>query len=275
MLSFICSLNAFQRGTCGCGWATPTPWCWCWTSWQLWSKSTFHGLLERYISTFEHWFNGDILWFDLIWFDLIWFTLENIWMQKLFVSGMLNYIIDYNYFILVWQGEFSYGNLEPMLAVVSMIYGVATRACLAMWALVISLHLTARLILLDHYLGQITTLVTIVICSLLTQWIFVDHYFGCLFCQFGAQPFPPLIGSGSCYCNVSGQVSFTTEVPSVWQCWLVTTCRVVSYTQGCHGTSLLYLVFSWGADQPLMAPVAELINCRWVSVLLFTSSFFF
>ena len=53
-------------------------------------------------------------------------------MQKLFVIGMLNYIIDYNYFILVWLGEFSYGNLEPMLAVVSMICGVATRACLAM-----------------------------------------------------------------------------------------------------------------------------------------------
>ena len=53
-------------------------------------------------------------------------------MQKLFVSGMLNYIIDYNYFILVWLSEFSYGNLEPMLAVVSMICGVATRACLAM-----------------------------------------------------------------------------------------------------------------------------------------------
>ena len=51
--------------------------------------------------------------------------------------------------------------------------------------------------------------------SLLAQLSFVDHCFGCLlnFCQFCAQPFTPLIGSGSWL--VSGQVSLSTEVPSV------------------------------------------------------------
>ena len=31
-----------------------------------------------------------------------------------------------------------------------------------------------------------------------------------------------------------------------WQCWLVAACRAGSHSQGCHGTSLLCLVFSWG-----------------------------
>ena len=40
-----------------------------------------------------------------------------------------------------------------------------------------------------------------------------------------------------------GQVNLSTEVPSVWWCWLVATCRAGCRSQGYHGTSLLCLVF--------------------------------
>ena len=49
--------------------------------------------------------------------------------------------------------------------------------------------------------------------NMISQLSFVNHYFGRLFCQFSTQPSPPLIGSFSW--QVSGQVSFSTEVPSV------------------------------------------------------------
>ena len=63
-------------------------------------------------------------------------------------------------------------NLEPMCPAVSMICGVAATACLAL-----CLHVSCgrhncsclfqRSVFLDHYLGQITALVTIIICCLL------------------------------------------------------------------------------------------------------------
>ena len=96
------------------------------------------------------------------------------------------------------------------------------------------------------------------ICNLLAQLNFVDHSLGHLFYQFSAHPFPPLIESG--WCLVLGQVSFSTEVLSVWWYWLVTACRAGSRWQGCHGTSLLCLVFLLGPDQPLMTAIPKLIH---------------
>ena len=77
----------------------------------------------------------------------------------------------------------------------------------------------------------------------------------CLFSQFSAQPFPPLIGSVSLL--LLGQVSFSTEVPSVWQCLLVAACRASSHSQGCRGTSLLYLVFSRNPYQLLIGTSSQ------------------
>jgi len=130
-----------------------------------------------------------------------------------------------------------------MCPVVSMICGVAARACLAMCLHVNSHHQDCRLFAIfdpcggslpwtDHYFGH-------QICSLLVQLTFVDHSFAWLFCPFRAQPFPPLIGSGSYL--VFGQVSFSTEFPSVARWGFVAACRAGSHSQGCHGTYVYLL----------------------------------
>ena len=139
-----------------------------------------------------------------------------------------------------------------MRPAVSRICGQGARACLAMClhlsstvvtriAVVCCTDLCGSLPWTDHCFGHH-------IGSLLAQFGFVDHCFGRLFCQFCTQPFPPLIGSGSWL--VSGQVSFSHEVPQVWWCWLVAACRAGSCSQGCHGTYLLCLVFVQGPHQP-------------------------
>ena len=78
---------------------------------------------------------------------------------------------------------------------VGWLQGLAS-PCARMWALVATITVVCRADLCGslpwtddcfcHHIG-----------SLLAQLSFVDHCFGCLFCQFSAQPFPPLIGSGS------------------------------------------------------------------------------
>ena len=94
------------------------------------------------------------------------------------------------------------------------------------------------------------------ICSLVAQLSFVDHCFGCLFCQ----SVPALATRHRNWFTLgSDQVSFPTEVPSVWWWWLVATRRAGSFWQGCHRTSLLYLVILQ-CPQPLRAPVPKLIN---------------
>ena len=81
---------------------------------------------------------------------------------------------------------------------VSMICGVASRACLAtacacIRALVAILSVVCSagpygsLPWMDHCFGHH-------ICSLLAQLSFVDHCFDCLFWQFSVQPFPTLVG---------------------------------------------------------------------------------
>lgn len=66
-----------------------------------------------------------------------------------------------------------------------------------------------------------------------------DHCFGCLFCsiQRPAHPTPH-------------------------RKWFMVCIWAGSCPQGCHGTFLLCLVFSWGPHQPLMAPVPWLIKWR-------------
>ena len=66
------------------------------------------------------------------------------------------------------------------------------------------------------------------------------------------------------FTEVMGQVSFFTEVPLVCRFWLLAACRAGSRSQGCHGTSMLCLVFSRGPHQLLIAPVPKLINWGWV-----------
>jgi len=92
------------------------------------------------------------------------------------------------------------------------------------------------------------------ICNLLAQLNFVDHSLGRLFYQFNAHPFPPLIGSG--WCLVSGQVSISTEVLSVWWYWLVAVAGLVPT----HRVAMLCLVFLLGPDQPLTTAVPKFID---------------
>ena len=47
------------------------------------------------------------------------------------------------------------------------------------------------------------------------------------------------------------------NIPPMRQCWLVAAHRTGSHSQGCHGTSLLCLVFAQGRHQPLMAPAPD------------------
>ena len=109
--------------------------------------------------------------------------------------------------------------------------------------------------LVDHCLCWITTLVAIFAVCFLCWSEYMDYCFDCLLCHFSTPPFPPLIRiilvNGIL---VSGQERFSTEVPSVWQCWLVVACRAGSRSKGCHGTSLLCLAFLHDPNQPLMAP---------------------
>ena len=76
---------------------------------------------------------------------------------------------------------------------VSMICGLATRACFAMCLYVSTIiiefvcysNLCGFLPWMDHCFGHH-------ISSLLAHLSFVDHCFGCLFCPFSARPFPAL-----------------------------------------------------------------------------------
>ena len=92
--------------------------------------------------------------------------------------------------------------------------------------------------------------------NMISQLSFVNHSFGHLFCQFSTQLSPPLIGSFSW--QVSGQLSFSTEVPSVmvlvsWQFALTGLPWNVPAVPG-------LFFFLRGSHQPLMAAVSKLIN---------------
>ena len=65
---------------------------------------------------------------------------------------------------------------------------------------------------MDHYLGQITALVTIIICSLLAQLSFVDHL---VWLPILPMQDPGLPTPHRNRCRVSGQESFFSEVFSV------------------------------------------------------------
>ena len=95
--------------------------------------------------------------------------------------------------------------------------------------------------------------------QLLPLLIFVDHSFGCIFCKFSAQPFPPIIevrprlgfGSGKY------QVSLLKFLQCDCACWRLLTGLPWK-------PPFLCLILVWLPHQPLLAPVPKLIYWRWI-----------
>ena len=153
-----------------------------------------------------------------------------------------------------------------MFPAVSMICGVAARACLPM-----CLHMSCsdlNFSCLLHWSLWINTLDRSLPWSPYLQCACsIELYRSLLWSPILLIQHPALLTPHKLWDSswwVSGQVSFSIEVPSVWQDRLVAACGACSRSQGCHGTPLLCMVFASDPYQSLLEPVPRLINWWWV-----------